>query len=83
MFAAEEELVRVLTLAGVGRWVTDEYGRNMLLEDFAEYFVKELAGEIACDAANNDSKLDELRWLLDEKPRKSISVSKIREVIDA
>lgn len=82
MFIAEEELARLLRRAGVGPWVTDEYGRNMQLDDWAAYFVKEIAAQIHDEAATHASQLEDLRDLLSEKPRKMIAVAKIRELIE-
>lgn len=82
MFAAEEEVVRLLLRAGVGRWVTDELGRNMEIEDWAAQFVRSMAEDIDAELTNEAQCAGDIRDLLAEKPRKMIAVSAIREILD-
>ena len=82
MFDAATELIRILANSGVGPWITDDMGRSLHVEEWADLFVGQLAETIDSEAADEVARLEALRELLAEKPRKSIAVAKIHEIID-
>jgi hypothetical protein len=52
------------------------------VDEWAMSFVKEIAHQISDEAMTHASQLEDLRDLLDEKPRKMIAVAKIREILE-
>lgn len=79
-----DELVRFLRNNGVGPWVADAYGCAVRVEDWAERFVDTVSEEVAAEAYADAARLQDLRDRLAERPdQKTITIKKIREVIDA
>jgi hypothetical protein len=80
---AVDELVAFLERNGCGPWVTDALGRNQTVQEWAGSFVDEVLGTDADEATADAERMAELRTMLDEKPdRKTISVPKVRAIID-
>lgn len=82
MFDPEAELIRFLREHGVGAWVRDGLGRVVRVEDWAEEFFEQAREYFGEDEAEEADRARAIRDLLDEKPRKMVSVVKLREILD-
>lgn len=77
-----DELVRFLGEHGIGPWVADAYGRNVLVEAWAEEFVHGASEALMPEHQADAERIERLRELIAEKPgRKSLSVKLINEAI--
>jgi hypothetical protein len=76
------DLIEFLERNGVEPWTTDNYGCAVRREDWAGDFVDEIRTAAAEEAGEDAERLVELRTKLDEKPIKTISVARVRAIID-
>lgn len=81
MFDPQDELVRFLDEHGVYGWVKDAYGRCLRVDDWADHFLTQAAEALTENGNEAAGQLKDLRDFLDEKPRKSVSVKKLREIL--
>ena len=79
----ETELIEFCRRQGLGQWVTDELGRSVRLDAWAEDFLGRAAEQCAEDDQEDAERLRRVLALLDQNPKqKTITVKKLRDVID-
>jgi hypothetical protein len=84
VFDPQRELARFLDEHGVHGWVTGEMGQRMLLADWIDWFLGQCEDVFEPDNADAAQRLAALRNTLDQPPdRKTISVKRIREILDS
>jgi hypothetical protein len=84
LFDAKRELARFLDEHGVYGWVTGEMGQRMLLDDWIDSVLGQCEDFFDPDNADAAQRLAALRDMLDQPPdRKTITVKRIREILDS
>lgn len=81
MFDPKDELLRFLEDNGVEPWVRDDFARWVRVDDWADQFIGEAAEVLTEDGNDAAGLLGELRDYLNEKNRRSVTVKKLREIL--
>ncbi|QYN17586.1 hypothetical protein [Amycolatopsis sp. DSM 110486] len=79
---ATDKLISFMRANGLGAWVVDDLGRNVTLNDWADEFLGEVAEVYGEEDRDEAERMRELRRELEAKPRKSITVTALKKIID-
>ncbi len=81
---AEELLYDVFNDQGIGDWVTDRYGRLRHVDEVVTELVKMIRHQLADEAEEVDAaeRLENLRAALNELTGKTISINRVRRILD-